>query len=89
MKNYLVVLKQDVADEGDVGLIQVITQDELYEIKSYHAGFGNIEGESYPFRISHAEEITDDEIKVLKKFGLTNLMFGSCWLSEEECEEED
>lgn len=89
MKKYLVVLSMDVADEGDVGLIKVITQKELDETKSIRTGFGNIDGESYEFDKSDAVEITDDEIKVLEKFGLTDLEFGYCSLSDEEVENED
>lgn len=83
-KKYLVVLSIDVADEGDVGLIKVISQKELNRTKSIHTGFGNIEGESYPFEEADAVEITDAELKVLKKFGLTDLEFGYCSLSDEE-----
>lgn len=89
MKNYLVVLSIDVADEGDVGLIKVITQKELDETKSIQTGFGNIEGENYQFDKSDAVEITDEEIKVLEKFGLTNMMFGYCSLSNEEVDDVD
>ena len=86
MKKYLVVLSMDVADEGDVGLIKVITQKELDEIKTIHTGFGNIDGGNYAFDKSEAVEITDEEIQVLKKFGLTDLRFGYCCLSDEEVE---
>ena len=89
MKKYLVVLAIDVADEGDVGLIKVITQKELDETKSIQTGFGNIDGESLPFDKSNAVEITDEEIKVLKKFGLTDLEFGYCSLSDEDVDDED
>jgi len=89
MKNYLVVLAINVADEGDVGLIEVITQKELDETKSIQTGFGNIDGESLPFDKSDVVEITDEEIKVLEKFGLTDLEFGYCSLSDEEVEEEE
>jgi hypothetical protein len=89
MKKYLVVLSIDVADEGDVGLIKVITQKELDETKSILTGFGNIDGESYEFDKSDAVEITNEEIKVLEKFGLTDLQFGYCSLSDEEVENED
>jgi len=89
MKKYLVFLKEDVADEGDVGLIEIIDENELNKTKSYSTGFGNIDGDTYPFSKSYAKEITDDEIKVLEKFGLTNLSFGCCFLSEEECDDDD
>jgi hypothetical protein len=89
MKKYLVLLSFDVADEGDVGLIKVITQKELDETKSIHTGFGNIDGESLPFDKSNAVEITNEEIKVLKKFGLTDLEFGYCSLSDEDVDDED
>jgi len=89
MKKYLVVLSIDVADEGDVGLIKVITQEELDKTKSIQTGFGNIDGDSYQFDKSDAIEITDEEIKVLEKFGLTNLEFGYCSLSREEIEDSD
>jgi len=89
MKKYLVVLSMDVADEGDVGLIKVITQKQLDETKSIHTGFGNIDGDSYEFDKSDAIEITDEEIKVLKKFGLTDLEFGYCSLSNEEVENDE
>jgi len=88
MKKYLVVLSINVADEGDVGLIKVITQKELDKTKSIHTGFGNIDGEAYEFDESDAVEITDDEIKVLKKFGLTDLEFGYCSLSGDEVNEQ-
>jgi len=81
MKNYLVVLQIDVADEGDVGLVKVISQAELDETKSIDTGFGNIEGDTIDFNKSDAVEITDEEIKVLEKFGLTDLEFGYCSLS--------
>jgi len=79
----------DVADEGDVGLIKVITQKELEKVKSINTGFGNIEGESYHFDEEDAVEITEDEFKVLKKFGLTDLQFGYCDLSNEELEDDE
>jgi hypothetical protein len=83
MKKYLVVLQLDVADEGDVGLIKVIDQEELEKTKSISTGFGNMDGDNYPFEKADAVEITEDEFKVLKKFGLTDLEFGYCSLSEE------
>lgn len=85
MKKYLVSLCFDVADEGDVGMVGIYTEDELKSIKSISTGFGNIDGDDYPFdKKTDAVEITDEEIKVLKKFGLDDLSFGSCWLSDEE-----
>lgn len=89
MKNYLVKLQVDVADEGDVGLIKVITEEELKEIKSVNTGFGNMEGDIFPFDEYDAHLITDEEIKVLEKFGLTDLEFGYCSLSEEEFDDSD
>ena len=90
MKKYLVQIQVDVADEGDVGLIKVLNENKLKEAKSVNTGFGNIEGDSYSFDdIADVEEITEDEYKVLKKFGLTNLQFGSCYISDEEASEED
>ena len=90
MKKYLVQIQVDVADEGDVGLIKVLNENKLKEAKSVNTGFGNIEGDSYSFDdIADVEEITEDEYKVLKKFGLTNLQFGSCYISDEEVSEED
>lgn len=90
MKKYLVLLRFDVADEGDVGLIGIYTEDQLKNIKSISTGFGNIDGDDYPFdKETDAVEITDEEIKVLEKFGLINLSFGDCWLSDEELSDED
>ena len=89
MKKYLLVLRIDVCDEGDVGLIRVINQDVLDEAKSIQTGFGNMDGDTVQFDKSDAVEITDDEIKVLEKFGLTNISFGSCYLSNEEVDEND
>jgi hypothetical protein len=89
MKKYLVVLSLDVADEGDVGLIELVTEKELKEIKSVDVGFGNIEEEPYEFSKSSAKLITDEEIKVLKKFKLLNRTFGYCNLSTEELEEDE
>ena len=88
MKKYL-VLSMDVADEGYVGLVKVISQEELDQTKSIQTGFGNIDGVNYPFDKSDAMEITDGEFKVLEKFGLTDLEFGYCSLSEEEFDEDD
>lgn len=76
----------DVADEGDVGLIKVVNQNELDKIKSIQTGFGNMDGDSYPFEKSCAAEISEEEIRVLEKFGLTDLQFGYCNLSEDEAE---
>lgn len=87
MKKYLVVLQMDVGDEGDVGLIKVITHKELLETKSVYTGFGNMDGDSYKFDKTDAVEITDEELKVLKKFGLTDLEFGTCSLSRDEVDE--
>lgn len=84
MKKYLLSLSYDVADEGDVGLIKVITEKELNSTKSIHTGFGNIEGETYRFDKEDAVEITNEEYEVLKKFGLTDIQFGYCSLSDEE-----
>lgn len=89
MKKYLVVLSYDVADEGDVGLVKVLTEKELDRAKSVSTGFGNIDGDNYSFDKSEAVEITDEEFKVLKKLGLTDLQFGYCSLSEEEVDEDD
>ncbi len=89
MKKYLTVLSIDVADEGNVGLIKVMTQKELDEAKSIRTGFGNIEGENYQFDKSDVVEISEEEIKVLEKFGLTDLEFGYCSLSDEDIEDED
>lgn len=89
MKKYLVVLEYDVADEGNVGLVKVITEKELNKTKSVQTGFGNIDGNIHKFDKSDAIEITPEEIKVLKKFGLTDLEFGYCQLSDEEADDED
>jgi hypothetical protein len=90
MKKYLVSLQFDVADEGDVGMIGIYTEDQLKNVKSVSTGFGNIDGDDYPFdKETDAVEITNEEIKVLKKFGLTNLSFGYCDLSNEEPYNED
>jgi hypothetical protein len=89
MKKYLVVLSIDVADEGNVGLITILTQKELDETKSINTGFGNIDGRCIKFNKSNALEITNEEIKVLKKFGLTDLEFGYCSLSEDEDYEDE
>jgi hypothetical protein len=89
MKKYLVVMMEDVADEADVGLVKVLTEEELDKVKSYQTGFGNLEGEVYPFDKSFAEEITEEEFKVLEKFGLTDLEFGYCSLSDEEADEDE
>lgn len=86
MKKFLIVLKTDVADEGDVGLIKVVTQKSLDDINTIYTGFGNIEGKTLDFDKSCAVEITDEELAVLKKFRLTNLQFGSCFLSGDEYE---
>ena len=53
MKKYLVVLSIDVADEGNVGLIEVINQKELDETKSIRTGFGNTYGGKYEFDKSY------------------------------------
>jgi hypothetical protein len=89
MKNYLIVADYDVANEGNVGLIQVVTQDKLYEIGSVYTGFGNLEGDMHPFDQLNVMEITEEEIEVLAKFGLTNLSFGYCELSLDEYYEDD
>jgi len=89
MKQYLVVLDFDVADEGNVGLIKVINQDILERTKSIRTNFGEIEGENYQFYKSDAVEITEEEFKVLKKFGLTDLEFGYCRLSEDVYDDQD
>jgi hypothetical protein len=86
MKKFLIVLKIDVADEGDVGLIKVVTQKVLDVINTIHTGFGNIEGKTIDFDKSCAIEITDEELAVLKKFNLTNLQFGDCCLSGDDYE---
>lgn len=78
MKKYLLVLSLDVADEGDVGCIEVLTSEQLDKIKRVTTGFGNMDGETYGFDKADAVEITDEEIKVLEKFGLTSLSFGYC-----------
>lgn len=88
-KKYLVVLQINVADEGDVGLIQVLNESELNEVKSIDLGFGNIEEDSQPFDRSDAEEITEEEYKVLKKLGLTDLHFGYCSLSKNQIFEDE
>lgn len=85
-KKYLVVLSIDVADEGDVGLIEVLTQKQLDETKTIFTGFGNMEGHAVKFEKSDAVEITDEEIKVLEKFGISGVQFGTCYLSSEEAE---
>ena len=89
-KQYLVALSIDVADEGDVGLVKVLTQDQLDKVKSIRTGFGNIPGDTYPFdEISDAKEITDEEVAVLRKFRLTDLRFGYCSLSTEPIDDSE
>lgn len=85
MKKYLVSLCFDVADEGDVGMVGIYTEEELKNVKSISTGFGNIDGEDYSFdKEIDAVEITEEEIKVLEKFRLNNLSFGSCYLSNKK-----
>ena len=88
-QKYLVVLKIDVADEGDVGLIKIITHEQMNEYKYVNTGFGNIEGRKCKFNKSHATPITDEEIVVLEKFGLTNLEFGDCWFKTAYDDDDD
>ncbi|MCP4664856.1 MAG: hypothetical protein GY849_00695 [Deltaproteobacteria bacterium] len=87
MKKYLVVRQIDVADEGEVGMVKVITEKKLNDTKSIETGFGNIEGSIYKFDKSSAVEITEKEYAVLEKFGLTSLEFGYCHLSYEDPED--
>ena len=68
MKKYLVVLRIDVCDEGNVGLIKVITQEELEKTKSIHTGFGNMNGENYQFDKSDAAEITEEPAESICTF---------------------
>jgi len=84
MKKYLVSLNFDVADEGTVGLVKVITQEQLDKTKSIITGFGYLDGDSRKFVKDYAVEITDEEFKVLKKLKLTDLEFGECRLSIKE-----
>lgn len=89
MRKYLVVLQEDVCDEGYVGAIYLLNQEELDRATSIRTGFGNIEGEIIPFDKSQAMEITDDEIKVLEKFNLIDLQFGECYFVDEEDYDEE
>lgn len=89
MKNYLIILQANVADEGDVGLIKVLNEEQLEKANFVITGFGNLEGRTTPFDKSTAVEITPEELKVLEKLGLTNLMFGHCSLNETEDPWED
>lgn len=86
MKKYLVIAQVDVADEGDVGLIKVVNESQLESYNSVYTGFGNIEGECLPFydAVVGVHEISEDEFRVLNKFGLCNLHFGYCRLSKDE-----
>jgi len=86
MKKYLVVISEDVADEGSVGLIKVLTQEQLDEVKSVQTGFGNIEGDTLKFNKSDAKIITDLEIEVLEKFEISDISFGDCSLLDKEGE---
>lgn len=90
MKNYLVIIRADVADEGDVGLIKVLNEEEYNKADVVYTGFGNIEGETYSLQdVSSVYEISKDELKVLRKFGLTNLRFGYCDIDEYDSDETD
>lgn len=89
MKKYLVNLRINVADEGDVGLIKVLNEEQLEKANFVTTGFGNLEGLTTPFDKFTAVEITPEELKVLEKLGLTNLEFGRCSLNETEDPWED
>ena len=89
MKKYLIVIKEDVADEGDVGLVKVVNEDQLSRIKTIRTGFGNIEGDTLKFNRSSATELTNEDFQVLEKLKLTDLRFGTCFLEDENDEDID
>lgn len=83
MKKYLAVVQEDVADEGYVGAIKVFTEKEAKEVCGVCTGFGNIDGDVLEYSIDDMSEISDEDVKVLKKFGIDDIEFGCCFFIDE------
>lgn len=82
-KQYLITCKTDVADEGDIIYIGIVPGKEMPDFMSQKIeryGFsGNLDcddGIHYVEDFMKAQAITDDELNVLKKFGILDLNTG-------------
>jgi hypothetical protein len=92
MKKYLLFYCVDVADEGNVILSKIYTEQEKNDLlkTKYRASFGNISNDRYDeVEESDFQEISNDEIIVLKKFCLDRINTGIYFKDEDEYEDKD
>jgi hypothetical protein len=86
MKYYLLKLQENVADEDDVSLIKLFTEDEKkeYENGYYSTGFGNLEGENFKLTPKKFKEISKEHYQILKKYDLDGFGGGIQIYTEQE-----
>ena len=90
---YLLNINMDVADEDDAILVAIIdsdTYEQLKESKVYASMF-QVDTDDYDFDEIGASvlPITEEEIKVLKKFGLDRVEAGAIHFTDKDGEDID
>lgn len=78
---YLAIFDEYLADESNVVKVCVVKKSELKEFLnySYTVSFGNLYDDTPRYVVDYVnlQPITESELEILKKFGLTNLESGS------------
>jgi len=77
---YLLNVKMDVADEDDAILIAIIDEDTYKQLKDskVYASMFQADSDEYDFdEVADVLPITDEEIRVLQKFGLDRVKAGA------------
>jgi len=89
---YLLNVKMDVADEDDAILIAIIDEDTYKQLKDskVYASMFQADSDEYDFdEVADVLPITDEEIRVLQKFGLDRVKAGAIQFTDKDGEDID
>jgi len=91
MKNYLLYYNSDVADEGNIVMIKIFTESEKNEIikskTTLTACFGSMESdEKVKIEEEDFTEISEDEVKMLKRLRIDDINTGIQFNEDDEDE---
>lgn len=89
---YLLNVEMDVADEDDAILVAIIDEDTYEQLKDskVYASMFQVDADECDFdEVGTVLPITDEEIKVLQKFGLDRVEAGAIHFTDKDGEDID
>jgi len=87
MNKYLLRLRFDIADEGDVTRSEIVTEKRMNELigTEYSGSFGNmVDDDRHTFEASDFKAITPEVERVLRDSGLVGMNGGYVYFHEED-----